>query len=69
MLLESVLHQLVNENLRSIILVIVQQSNLLLCLVNDMLDLEMIEQDCFAMRSSPFTPAETFNFVASLFEY
>ena len=43
MLLESLLMQVVEEALRKMILVLISQINLLLCLVNDILDMKMID--------------------------
>lgn len=43
MMLEGMLSKLTDENLRKIALIVVSQMNLLLCLVNDLLDLKMIE--------------------------
>ena len=43
MLLESLLMRVFEEALRKMILVLISQINLLLCLVNDILDMKMIE--------------------------
>ena len=43
MLLETILQTIVAESARQLILLVIAQINLLLCLVNDMLDLKMIE--------------------------
>ena len=43
MLLESLLMRVFEEALRKMILVLVSQINLLLCLVNDILDMKMID--------------------------
>ena len=43
MLLESLLMQVFDEAVRKMILVLVSQINLLLCLVNDILDMKMID--------------------------
>ena len=43
MLLESLLMRVLDEALRKMILVLVSQINLLLCLVNDILDMKMID--------------------------
>ena len=42
MLLETLLQTIVAEKARQIILLVISQINLLLCLVDDMLDLKMI---------------------------
>ena len=43
MMLESLLRGIVDEAQRHIIFMVISQMNLLLCLVNDILDLKMIE--------------------------
>ena len=50
MILESLLWQVFDEAMRKTILVIIGQINLLLCLVNDILDMKMIDQDRFIKR-------------------
>ena len=42
MLLESLLQTVVVESARSVIFLVISQINLLVCLVNDILDLKMI---------------------------
>ena len=41
--------------------------NLLLCLVNDMLDLKMIEMGEFVSRREPFKVGKTFQFILDIF--
>jgi len=41
--------------------------NLLLCLVNDVLDLKMIEEGVFKRQNEKFDPHETLNFVLNIF--
>ena len=43
MLLEALLQSIKEESLRQIILMVISQINMLLCLVNDILDIKMIE--------------------------
>ena len=43
MMLDGMLAKLMDDSLRQIILIVISQMNLLLCLVNDLLDLKMIE--------------------------
>jgi len=47
---------------------VISQINLLLCLVNDILDLKMIEQNKFIKRIETFRPAQTFKFIIDIFE-
>ena len=49
-----------DEAQRHIIFMVISQMNLLLCLVNDILDLKMIDQDRFVKRDELFKPKETF---------
>ena len=49
------------------ILVLISQINLLLCLVNDILDLKMIDQQRFVTRNELFSPTATFEFIISVF--
>ena len=53
--------------MRKTILVIIGQINLLLCLVNDILDMKMIDQDRFIKRQETFDPTETFEFIIKIF--
>ena len=43
MLLDSLIMKIVDEAMRKMILVLISQINLLLCLVNDILDMKMID--------------------------
>jgi len=45
MLLESLLSRIFDEALQKMITVLISQINLLLCLVNDILDMKMIDED------------------------
>ena len=49
------------------ILILISQINLLLCLVNDILDLKMIDEDRFVSRQELFDPTATFKFIISVF--
>jgi len=42
------------------ILIIISQVNLLLCLVNDMLDIKLIEEGKFVPKNSLFKPRDAF---------
>ena len=67
MILESLLGRMIDKTTRSKILVLITQINLLLCLVNDILDMKMIDQDQFISRNETFNPTEVFNFIMSIF--
>ena len=60
MLLETLLQTTIAESARLIILLVISQINLLICLVNDILDLKLIEQNRFVTRIEEFDPLETF---------
>ena len=67
MLLEGMLQTLFDEALRRVIFIVISQMNLLLCLVNDLLDLKMIEQGVFTGQVAKFKPLETFDFLIDIF--
>ena len=60
MLLETLLNSVAAESTRQVILVVIAQMNLLLCLVNDILDLKMIQSNRFVTRQLEFCPTDTF---------
>ena len=41
---------------------------MLLCLVNDSLDMQLIEQNKFVPKVEVFSPAETFKFIINMFQ-
>ena len=55
MVLENILTFTLKEEARRFILLVISQVNLLLCLVNDMLDLKMIEMGRFVSRKETFS--------------
>ena len=55
------------ETAKSTIWLVISQINLLLCLVNDSLDLRLIEQGKFVERRELFSPRETLNFITKMF--
>ena len=68
MVLENVLQSALKDEARRFILLVISQVNLLLCLVNDMLDLKMIEVGRFVSRKETFSPAQTFKFIIDVFQ-
>ena len=68
MLLESLLSRVKDKVMRDILLTIVSQINLLLCLVNDILDIKMMAEDKFVSRMEYFNPDETFKFIIKIFQ-
>ena len=67
MLLESLLQMMLDEVQKQIVDIVIQQINLLVCLVNDLLDMKLIEQGSFEKKRVVFDPLNTFNFVRSIF--
>lgn len=47
----------------------VSQINLLICLVNDILDFKLMQQDKFQKRVQTFNPTDTFKFIMDIFEH
>ena len=54
MVLENMMQFEMQESCKRLVLLLISQMNLLLCLVNDMLDLKMIEMGEFVSRKEPF---------------
>ena len=54
MVLENMLQFEMQAACRRLVLLLISQVNLLLCLVNDMLDMKMIEMGEFVSRKEPF---------------
>ena len=48
-------------------MIVISQINLLICLVNDILDMKMIEQGKFVKRDQRFNPLKTFKFILNIF--
>ena len=68
MLLEQLLQKENDSHARSIILIIISQLNLLLCLVNDVLDIKMINQGCYTPKLELFSPADVIQFILDMFQ-
>ena len=68
MFLESVL-QLPNldESAMQMLNLVVSQLNLLLCLVNDVLDLKLIKMDKYQSKIESFKPTDTLEFIKAMF--
>ena len=68
MLLDNILNfSQLDPQARETLWLVVQQINLLLCLVNDVLDLKLIESARFVLREIIFSPESIFNFVLNMF--
>ena len=67
MLLQGLLNEHITTKAMHFIKIIITQINLLLCLVNDILDLKLIEENKFVPKNEVFSPRETFNFITNMF--
>ena len=68
MILESLLSKVIEETMRNTVLVLIGQINLLLCLVNDILDMKLIDQSAFVSSQEIFNPTDAFKFVLNIFK-
>ena len=68
MLLDNVINtQNLEPAAQSTLWLVISSINVLLCLVNDQLDLGMIEQGKFKPKLESFMPAQTFQFILKMF--
>ena len=67
MVLENMLQFNLEESCHKLVLLLISQINLLLCLVNDMLDLKMIEVGRFVQRKEKFEADKVFKFILDIF--
>ena len=67
MFLESLLHLQLKAQGIHIVKMVISQINLLICLVNDILDLKKIEEDKYTKKMEIFSPFKTFDFIANMF--
>ena len=51
----------------NIIMIVISQINLLLCLINDILDHKLIEENKFVPKIEKFMLRDTFNFISNMF--
>ena len=51
------------------IMLVISQSNLLLCLVNDILDFKLIKENQFMPKVELFKPIELFGFILNMFAW
>ena len=68
MLLEQLMQSNLSNKAKSIILIIISQLNLLLCLVNDVLDIKMINQGQYQPKIQTFSPEGVFKFIKDMFQ-
>ena len=69
MLLEGIISKYQHsEGALKILWLVISQINMLLCLVNDSLDIQLIEQGLFVAKVDIFSPEEIFKFILNMFE-
>ena len=66
--MQSLLSAIIIESQRRIFLQIIEQINMLICLVRDTIDLKMIENGNFGLHPQTFNPIECFDFIFSTFQ-
>ena len=68
MLLENLLScSSLVDSARETIWLVISQINLLLCVVNDSLDLRLIDQNRFVPKIERFNPSDTFKLILDIF--
>ena len=68
MFIEGLLRSTQDPSVRETLNLICSQLNLLLCLVNDVLDIKMIEMNKFERNLTVFDPSETLKFIIAMFK-
>lgn len=67
MILESLYTKVVDQAIRRTIMVVISEVNLLICLVNDLLDLKFIENAQYVAKQEEFTVKSVFQFILTMF--
>lgn len=67
MFLESLMVEKLSKSGEKLLKLIIMQINLLLCLVNDILDFKLIEENKFIKKQEIFSPKSTFEFITNMF--
>ena len=57
----------ISENAKRTLKIVVSTLNMSLCLVNDLLDIKMIEQNKFQAKEEKFVPQQLFEFIVNMF--
>ena len=68
MFLEQLMSQEFNKGVMTVLNLIVQQLNFLLCLVNNVLDIKMIQQGIYDQKVEKFNPQSTIDFCVAMFK-
>ena len=67
MFLQSILHMITGDTAIDLLRLVIQKLNMLLCLVNDMLDIRMIENGVLEQKLNFFSPVKLLKFIISMF--
>ena len=67
MFLEQLLESTLDQAVRDILRLIFMQLNFLLCLVNDILDINMISSGNYDATMEKFDPKSVFDFILAMF--
>jgi len=67
MFLESLMVETLSKSGKKLMKLIIMQINLLLCLVNEILDFKLIEENKFVKKQEIFSPQSTFEFITRMF--
>ncbi len=67
MFLENMMQTITDPEHSRMLQLIISQLNLLLCLVNDVLDIKLIESGKFEPKIQEFSPLETLQFIHDMF--
>ena len=67
MFLESLFVESLSQSGQKLVKLVTMQINLLLCLVNDILDIKLIEENKFVQKMEIFSPQATFEFICNVF--
>ena len=57
----------IDQTTRDLIKLIISQLNFLLCMVNDILDMKLIQQDKFNEKVEDFCPTKALEFIVAIF--
>ena len=58
----------IEDAVKSILQLIIMQLNMLLCLVNDVLDIKMITHGNYEQKIEKFCPKEVFDYIIAMFK-
>lgn len=67
MILESLLIKVVDEAIKKTIMIVISEVNLLICIVNDLMDLKLLENKEYVARKEEFALDSVFQFIQTMF--